>query len=94
MLNRDVRAPRQAVPQAKLRHIPTARAGGWTRQRRRRETEGRRAERKRIELTLRDDFCFSDQNRKCEEHVLTGEKGNRVEGSGNESTCKGAGRLG
>ena len=35
---------------------------------------------RRIELTLRENFCFSEQNRTPEEHFVfgTGEKGNRL----------------
>ena len=57
--NRDVRARRQALQQAKLRHSLIAPAGGWIRQLRR-ETELRRAGRQ-TELTLRGGrgaFCF------------------------------------
>ena len=45
---------------------------------------------------MRENFCFSDQNRKCEEHFAfgTGEKGNRLGRSGNESKFEGTGRLG
>ena len=93
MPNRDVRARRQAPPQVKLRHSLTAPVGGWTRRRGWRETECRRAGKRRSELTLRETFCFSDQNSKCEEPFVfgTGEKGDGLEGSGNESTCEGAG---
>ena len=55
-----------------------------------------RAGTRRIELTLREKILFSDQNCKGEELFVfgTGEKGNQLEGSGNKSTCEGAGRLG
>ena len=42
----------------------TAPAGGWIRRRRRRATGRRRAGRRRIELSLNENFCFSDQHRK------------------------------
>ena len=56
VLNRDVRARRQAPPQAKLRYSPTAPAGGWIRLRRKRETERRPAGERLIEVTLCDNF--------------------------------------
>ena len=71
-------------------------AGGSIRRRRRRQTERRRAGKRRIELSLCDIFCSSDHNHKREEHVVfgTGEKGNPLGWSGNESTRQGEGRLG
>ena len=54
MLNRDVRARRQAPPQAKLRHSLTAPVGGRICRRRKRETERRRAGKIRIALTLNE----------------------------------------
>ena len=42
----------------------TAPAGGWIRRRRRRATGRRRAGKRRVELSLNDNFCFSDQHRK------------------------------
>ena len=58
MLNRDVRARRQAPPQVKLRHSLTAPAGGWIRRRReRKETERRRAVKRPIDFTLRENLC-------------------------------------
>ena len=69
MLNWDARARRQAPPQATLwrslgRVEGTAPAGGWIRRRRRRATERRRAGKTRIELSLNENFRFSDQHRK------------------------------
>ena len=97
MLNRDVRARRQAPPRAILRHSSlTAPAGGWIRRRRGRETEPRRAGKRRVVLALRENYCFS----RSEPHVRgafcfwEGGEGDRLEGSGNESTCEAAGRLG
>ena len=42
----------------------TVPAGGWIRRRRRRATGRRRAGKRRIELSLNENFCFSDQHRK------------------------------
>ena len=67
LLNRDARARRQAPLQDILRQSLIAPEGGWIRRQRRRETERRRAGKRRIELTLREILCASDQNRTCEE---------------------------
>ena len=97
MLNRSVRARRQAPPQDELLHRLTAPAGGGNLRRKKGKTERRRAGKRRIELTLRDNV-FVSQNRtaSCKRHLVsgTGEKANRLEGSGNGSTCEGAGRVG
>ena len=60
----------------------TAPAGGWTRRRRRRATGRRRAGKRRIELPLNENSCFSDQHRKLRgafRFFGTGEEGNRLE---------------
>ena len=102
MLNRDAR-----VRGGRRHHEPrygavsvcvegTAPTGGWIRRRRRRATGRRRAGKRRIELSLNDNFCFSDQHRKLRGAFYffwTGEKGNRLELSVNESKCEGAGRV-
>ena len=60
-LNRDVRAQRQAPPQAdKLRRRLTPPAGGWLRRQRRRETARRQASRRRVELTPRENLRFQN----------------------------------
>ena len=74
----------------------TVPAGGWIRRRRRRATGRRRAGKRRIELSLNEDFCFSDQHRKLRGALCflgTEEKGNRLELSVKESKCEGAGRV-
>ena len=58
----------------------TARAGGWIRRRRRRAAGRRRAWKRRIELSLNENFCFSDQHRELHGAFCffgTVEKGNR-----------------
>ena len=45
----------------------TAPAGGWIRRRRRRANGRRRAGKRRIELSLNENFCFLDQHRKLRE---------------------------
>ena len=69
----------------------TAPSGGWIRRQSRSDIE-----RRRVERTLRDNFFFHISTEKCEEHFGfgTGEKGNRPEGSGNQSTFEGADRAG
>ena len=42
----------------------TAQSGGWIRRRKRRVTERRRAGKRRVELSLNELFCYSDQYRK------------------------------
>ena len=42
----------------------TAPTGGWIRRRRRRATECRQAGKRRVELSLNENICFSDQHRK------------------------------
>ena len=42
----------------------TAPARGWIRRQKRRATGGRRAGKRRIELSLNENFCSSDQHRK------------------------------
>ena len=68
MLNRDARARRQPRYGAVSVCVEgTAREGGWIRRRRRRATGRRRAGKRRIELSLNDHICFSDQHRKLRE---------------------------
>ena len=101
MLNRDARARRQAPPRATPRRSlgvrgGTAPAGGWTRRRGKRATGRRRAGERRIELSLNENFSFSDQHRKLRGAFFffwTGEKGNRLELSVKENKCEGAGRV-
>ena len=97
LLNQDVRARRQAPPQAKLRHTVSLNAP-IRQQRKKRESEHRPAGKRRIELTLRENVCFSDQNRKREDRARivfgTGEKNNQLKGRSDESTCEGADRFG
>ena len=101
MLNRDARARRQASPRATLRGSlgcveGTAPAGGWVRRPRRRATERRRAGKRRIKLSLTENFCFSDQHSKLQGAFCfsgRGEKGNRLELIVNESKCERAGRV-
>ena len=76
-LIRDVRRRRQAPPQVKLRHSLAVPARGSIRQRRRRETERRRAGKRRVELTQRQNSCFSDQNRECEDAFFFWDRGRR-----------------
>ena len=71
----------------------TAPAGGWIRRRRRRATGRRRAGKRRIELSLNENFCFSDQHRKLRGAFCLFRKGNRLELSVNESKCEGAGGV-
>ena len=96
MLNRDVITWRQAPPQAELRRSLTPPAGGWLRRRRRRETSEDERGRNGLNSPSTRFFVFQIRTASCEEHFVfgTGEKGNRLEGSGNESTCEGAGRFG
>ena len=59
----------------------TAPAGGWIRRRRRRATGRRRAGKRRIELSLNENFCFSDHHRaSCEEQFVfwDGEEGEPI----------------
>ena len=60
-----------------------------------RATERRRAGKRRIELSLNEDVCFSDQHRKLRGAFCfwDGGEGNRLELSVNESKCEGAGRV-
>ena len=65
------------------------------RRRRRRATERRRAGKRRIELPERD-FLFFRSAPQAARSILffgTGEKGNRLELSVNESKCEGADRV-
>ena len=74
----------------------SAPAGGWIRRRKRMATGRRRAGKRQIELSLNESFCFSDQHRKLRGALCffrTGEKGNRLELSVNESKCEGAGGV-
>ena len=52
----------------------------------------RRAGQRRVELTLHDKKKILTSTKNGKEHLLfgTGEKGNRLEGSGNQSTFEGA----
>ena len=98
MHDRDGCARRHTPSRAKLRHglgctEGTAPSGGCIRRQCRREIERRRAEQRRVELTLREKFYLSDQSRKLRGAFLflgTGEKGNRLEVSGDQSTFEGA----
>ena len=74
----------------------TAPAEGWIRRRKKRATGRRRAGKRRIELSLNKNFCLSDITANCVELLVffwTGEKGNRLELSVNESKCEGARRV-
>ena len=101
MLNRDARARRQAPPRATLRRSLGLRGGDCAGRRQDSTTkeEGtgrRRAGKRRNELSLNENSCFSDQHRKLRGafgFFWTGEKGNRLELSVNESKCEGAGRV-
>ena len=70
----------------------TAPAGGWIRRRRRRATGWRRAGKRRIELSLNENFSSSNQHRKLRGAFLfffgKGEKVNRLELSVIESKCE------
>ena len=72
----------------------TAPAGGWIRQRRR-ATERRRTGKRRVELSLHGFFFFRSVPQAARSILFfgTGEKGNRLELSVNESKCEGAGRV-
>ena len=65
-------------------------SGGWIRRQRRREIERRRLGQRRVELIPCDIFFSETSTENCEERFETGEKGNRLEGSGNHSTFEGA----
>ena len=101
MLNRDARARRQAPPRRRYGAVSVcvegaAPAGGCIRRRRRRATGRRRAGKRRIELSLNENFGFSDQHRKLRGAFCflgTGEKGNRLELSVDESKCEVADRV-
>ena len=74
----------------------TAPAGGWIRRRRRRASGRRRAGKRRIELSLNENFCYSNQHRKLRGAFVflgTGEKGDRLELSVDESKRERAGRV-
>ena len=102
MLNRDARARRQAPPRATLRRSLGLIGGNCAGRRldsttKEEATGRRRAGKRRIELSLNENFCFSDQHRKLRGAFIlsfgTGEKGNRLELSVNESKCECAGRA-
>ena len=97
MINRDVRARKQASPHTQLRPSITAPAAGCMHSKT--EEEGDKASTSGEETSRTNparQILLSDRNRKCEEKfgVEAGQKGKRLEGSGNEYTCKGTGRLG
>ena len=74
----------------------TAPAGSSNRGQRRRATGRRRAGKRWLELSVNEIFYFSDQHRKLRGEFCffgTGEKGNRLELSVNESKCERAGRV-
>ena len=74
----------------------TAPARGWIRRRRRRAAGRRRARKRRIELSLNDNFVFQISTASCVAHFVffwTGEKRNRLELSVNESKYEGAERA-
>ena len=58
----------------------TAPAGGWIRRRRRRATGRRRARKRRIELSLNENFCFSDLHRKLRGAFVFWDAGERERG--------------
>ena len=62
----------------------TAPAGGWIRRRRRRATGRRRAGKRRIELSLNENFLFSDQHRKLRGAFFFGGDGGEGEPIGIE----------
>ena len=55
----------------------TAPTGGWIRRRRRRATDRRRAGKRRVELSLNENICFSDQHRKLRGAFCFLERGRR-----------------
>ena len=73
------------------RTYTTTPSGGWIRRQCRREIERRRAGQGRVELTLRENFYFQTSTETARSILFfgTGEKGNRLEGSGNQSTFEG-----
>ena len=100
VLNRDARARRQAPPRATLRRSLGLRGGDCAGRRldsttRRRATERRRAGKRRIEISLNENFVFQISTASREEHFVfgTGEKGYQLELSVNGSKCEGAGRV-
>lgn len=62
MLSREIRAQRQPPQQAYNRQGLTGPAGGWIKRQRRGYTEHWRAGKRRIELTPRNNYIFSDHN--------------------------------
>ena len=59
-------------------------------------TERQRAWNRRMELSLNENFCFSDQHRKLRgafSFLGQGRRGNRLELSVNERACEAAGRV-
>ena len=56
----------------------TAPAGGWIRRRRRRATERRRAGKRRIDLSLNENFVFPISTASCEEHFVFWDGGEGV----------------
>ena len=98
MLNRGARARRQGEPHYVAVSVcveGTAPAGGWIRRQSRRTTERRRAGKRRIELYQNDNFFFISAPQAARSILFsgTGEKGNRLEVSVNESKCEGADRV-
>ena len=65
-----IRGRRQAPPQAKPRHSLLRRWARWIRRRRKRETERRRAGKRRIETsTLGENFCFQIRTASAKERA-------------------------